>query len=181
MTEQWKDVIGYEKIYQISSFGRIKSLIRKRVKRNRILKPISDNAGYLCVCLCKNGKQKNHKIHRLVLASFNGPLLVTKQTHHLDNNKSNNRLDNLKQVTCRENIGAKREHGTMNYGSKNGRAILKDSDIYKIKKLLQSGRNSNLGKKYTQKEIAVRFNVNEWVIGDISTERSWKHINGDEE
>ena len=63
--EEWRDVVGYEGLYQVSNQGRVKSLERKVPKRNgertvkeRILKPITDRYGYLIVCLCAGGKQK---------------------------------------------------------------------------------------------------------------------------
>lgn len=100
-TEFWKDIEGYEGLYQISSFGRVKSL---KYGKERILKPLVDKDGYLLAILCKEGKTKNHKIHRLVASAFlpnpnNYPCI-----NHKDENKQNNCVDNLEWCTVKYNI-----------------------------------------------------------------------------
>ena len=65
--EIWKDIEGFEGLYQVSSFGRVKSLYGKK---EHILKPGKRGAGYLFVVLCKDGKKKNILIHRLVASAF---------------------------------------------------------------------------------------------------------------
>lgn len=58
MEEIWKDITGYEGLYQVSNFGRIKALNYKRSGREKILKPFKNEYGYLLVYLCKNSKKK---------------------------------------------------------------------------------------------------------------------------
>ena len=70
MNEIWKDIEGYEGLYQVSNFGNVKSLNYKRSGREKILKPSKDNDGYLHVNLCKNNNQKGFTIHRLVAKTF---------------------------------------------------------------------------------------------------------------
>lgn len=96
MIEEWRDIRGYEGLYQVSNLGRIKSIPRERTKGG-ILKPLKDRTGYLSVNLYKNGKIKRCKIHRLVANNF-------LEVNHKDGNKLNNNLSNLEYVTKSRNI-----------------------------------------------------------------------------
>ena len=103
MKEVWKDVQGYEGIYQVSNFGRVKSLPRKvqNWNSNRFLKEtiltqsVTQSRDYPLIRLCKDGKIKYVSVHRLVAMTFipnpnNFPMI-----NHKDENKQNNRADNL--------------------------------------------------------------------------------------
>jgi hypothetical protein len=112
MDEIWKNISGYNGIYQVSNYGRIKSLDRvvngklgSKVKRKGIiLKPILDKSGYLRVSLYPNGKIKPMEIHRLVWQSFGGEKSNReRQIDHIDNDKTNNNIENLRIVSNREN------------------------------------------------------------------------------
>ena len=115
MQEIWKDIKGYEGLYQVSNLGRIKSL-SKFVNNNpksskfgyytkeRILKTSKSNNGYLIVHLFKNSKQYTIYIHRLVAITFIPNSNNLLQVDHIDGNKQNNRIDNLEWVTPKENI-----------------------------------------------------------------------------
>ena len=96
MREIWKDVQNYEGLYQVSNLGRVKSLPRNgTVLNERILKPSADRYGYKQVILSKNNNHKPFKVHRLVANSF----LLNKNNfpciNHKDENKENNKVDNL--------------------------------------------------------------------------------------
>ena len=99
MCEIWKDIPDYEGLYQISSFGRVKSLARTDNNGHklpeRILNPKGNKLGYIRVYLSKNGSAKRVLIHRLVAEAFvsrknDGDNIV----NHIDNNPSNNHADN---------------------------------------------------------------------------------------
>lgn len=96
MQEIWKDIKGYEGLYQVSNMGNVKSLNYHRSGEERIRKPIVDSKGYLAVNLYKNGKCKRLLVHRLVLMTF-APIDNMKKldVNHRDENKKNNNLDNL--------------------------------------------------------------------------------------
>ena len=110
MNEIWKNIAGYEGLYEVSSFGRVRSL---RFGKTKILKPGKNKKGYLRVSLCKNGKQKTFFVHRLVAQAFLENPQNLPQINHKDENKQNNRLENLEWCSCDYNN---------NYGTRNERA-----------------------------------------------------------
>ena len=107
MGEIWKDIKDYEGLYQVSNFGRVKSLSRmiKKRKCEEIIKvPSITNKGYYRLPLCKYGKIKYYHIHRLVAEAFI-PNLENKPTvDHIDRNKLNNEVSNLRWATYKEQI-----------------------------------------------------------------------------
>ena len=118
--EEWRDVKGYEGLYQVSSEGRVKSLERKiphwrggeRTVKERILKPSDDCRGYLRVDLRDGSKQKHFKVHRLVCEAFHENPDNKPQVNHINEIKTDNRASNLEWATARENS---------NFGTRNER------------------------------------------------------------
>tara|TARA_R110002153_G_scaffold258763_1_gene418236 strand:+ start:37 stop:519 length:483 start_codon:yes stop_codon:yes gene_type:complete len=108
--EIWKDIIGYEGIYQVSNEGNIKSLKRKGVLKDKILKPTLDINKYLKVSLYINKSIKTKFIHQLIAENFlnHTPCGHKLVVDHIDNNPLNNRLNNIKIVTTRENTSKNR-------------------------------------------------------------------------
>ena len=92
--EVWRPVRGYEGLYEVSNYGRVKSL-KRNTAHERIMKPIKDSYGYLIVCLNKNGKQTNKKIHRLVAEAFIPNPNNLPQVNHKNEIKTDNRVENL--------------------------------------------------------------------------------------
>jgi len=176
-SEIWKDVVGYEGIYKVSSFGKVKRIKASQgTSEGKILKPIRNvQTKYLCVGLCSHGiKQKNKTIHRLVLEAFIGPGIGL-ETRHLDGNVNNNKLSNLSYGTHGENMKDRTLHGRHfqsvvdNRGTKHGLSKLTDDDVIKIKTLLNNGRIS-------QKEIAALFDIHQVTISKIKLGKLWKHL-----
>lgn len=102
MEEVWKDIAGYEGLYQVSNKGRVKSLSRRRIvgwanyiSKEKIIRPATHRQGYKYVCLYNNDGRKIFKIHRLVAMAFipnpNGFGCI----NHKDENPSNNSIENL--------------------------------------------------------------------------------------
>lgn len=113
--EVWKDVAGYEGMYQVSNFGRVKRL---KNGKEKMLKPLSNGRNYLKVGLFKNKIYKKFYVHRLVAEAFipnPGNLL---QVNHIDENKVNNHVDNLEWCTAKYNV---------NFGTRNKRMTEKRS------------------------------------------------------
>jgi len=111
--EYWKPVPGYEGLYWVSDLGNVKSLNYNHTGEEQILRPRKGTGGYLKVLLCKNGKKKNCYVHRLVWEAFNGPIPKGMQINHLNEDKTDNRLENLSLMTPKQNL---------NYGTRNVRA-----------------------------------------------------------
>lgn len=112
MEEEWRPIPGYEGLYEASNLGKIRSIDREiRHSKNgtltlkgRVLKLGIDKDGYLQVQLNKNGRGKTFRVHRLVWMAFNGAIPENMQVNHVDEDKSNNRLENMNLMTCKENI-----------------------------------------------------------------------------
>ena len=115
MQEIWKDISGFEGVYEISSYGRVRS-----VKSGRILSTSKCGGcrGYISVCLSKNGKRYGKLVHRLVAEAFIENTDNLPEVNHKDEDKSNNRVDNLEFCDHKYN---------MNYGTRNIRS--KDTHI----------------------------------------------------
>ena len=128
--EIWKPVVGYEGVYEISSFGRIRSLDRitsyisrtqegkeyttTHSHKGKLMKQHNNHFGYKVIALCIDGKYRTYMVHRLVAEAFipnpnNYPVV-----NHKDENKQNNCVENLEWCTQQYNI---------NYGSGNIRRI----------------------------------------------------------
>jgi hypothetical protein len=108
--EEWRDIKGYEGLYQVSNLGRVKSLSRtiERSKYGSIFvseKILSTNStkGYLYVSLCKCGKQKRVRVHRLVAEAFIPNQDNLPEVNHKDENKENNAVSNLEWCTNKYN------------------------------------------------------------------------------
>lgn len=112
MEEIWKDIEGYEGLYQVSNFGRVRSLdrvepyrnggTRKRKGNMKILHKNKDE--YVIITLCKCSKHKTFTVHKLVWTSFVGPIPEGYEINHKDERPENNRLDNLNLLTHKQNI-----------------------------------------------------------------------------
>lgn len=108
--EIWKDIKGYEGLYQVSNFGEVKSLDRivkngncNMFIKGRKLKQATSTTGYSIAAIQKNGKQQMKKVHRLVLSAFISNPLNKKCVNHINGIKKDNILHNLEWVTYKEN------------------------------------------------------------------------------
>ena len=93
--EIWKDIEGYEGLYQVSNRGNVKSLNYRHTGKEGILKGNDNGDGYLQVKLLKDDKGKNYKIHRLVAQAFLDNSNNLPEVNHKDENKQNNCVQNL--------------------------------------------------------------------------------------
>ena len=101
--EIWKDIKGYEGQYQVSDQGRVRSLNYRHTGKPRVLKLKEKRYGYLQVCLYNDGAKKWFLVHRLVWESFNGPIPEGYELDHINAERYDNRLSNLRVVTRKEN------------------------------------------------------------------------------
>lgn len=97
---EWKDVVGYKGVYQVSNLGEV-----KRVSKNKLLTPYvgAKSKGYMYVKLCMNGVRCKKALHRIVAEAFIPNPLDKPEVNHIDGNKSNNCVTNLEWVTRSEN------------------------------------------------------------------------------
>lgn len=101
MQEEWKQIEGYEKDYEISSFGQIKS-VKNGV--DKFMRAVARYRDYPRVSLSKEGKQKGFAVHRLVAIAFIDNPENKPHINHIDGNKKNNHVSNLEWCTHKENM-----------------------------------------------------------------------------
>ena len=123
MSEIWKPIVGYEGLYEVSSFGRIRSVV------NGWLLTPDEARGYLRVTLYKNGARNRQPVHRLVAMAFLPNPRNKTTINHIDEDKSNNCVSNLEWCTPKENCN----HGNRN--KKISRGISKP-----VKQLSKAGK-----------------------------------------
>lgn len=163
LNEEWRPVIGYEGLYEVSNLGNVRSLYRYKKQ----LKLLLDKRGYYIVGLYKNKKFNSKSVHRLVAIAFLNNDSNKYAVNHIDGCKLNNNINNLEWVTRNENA----KHASLNKlykgrrGSKCNLAKLTDGQIEKIKLLRTQG--------YTQAQIAKEFNVHQTNIHYILT-KTWR-------
>lgn len=111
--EIWKDIAGYEGLYQVSNFGRVKSLereeyvpgfSRRRIRKGRILAQTKNRGGYMLAHLSKDGTAKRVSVHRLVAKAFIPNPGGKTTVNHIDGDKTNNMSNNLEWATMSENV-----------------------------------------------------------------------------
>lgn len=112
MKEEWQPIAGYEGLYEVSNLGHVKSLGNDKSRKEKIMKPEKDKDGYLRVTLCRNGKGKHFKVHRLVATAFLPNPEGFPEINHLDEVKTNNCISNLEWCSTKYNS---------NYGTRNGK------------------------------------------------------------
>ena len=159
MKEIWKDIEGYEGLYQISNVGRV-----KRVETDRILKPLKHTKGYYRVELYKNGSQSKKLIHRLVAQAFIPNTENKPQVNHIDENKTNNVVSNLEWMTAKENLN----HETHN------ERMSKTKSIPIIATNIKTGESTEF---YGAKECARQLGLNRGNISSVLKGRR-KHTGG---
>jgi hypothetical protein len=181
--EEWRPVVGYEGLYDVSNRGRVRSLPRvvrgchgsTQLRRGRILKPRPNMDGYPGVILCHPTKRKRGRtVHILVAAAFIGPRPLGLIINHKDGVKTNCRPDNLEYITQGENVAHAFRTGLDDVGRWQGerhyQAKLKNSDIPIIRSMLADG--------VIHKAIAERFGVAKRTITDIAKGATWQTVPG---
>lgn len=167
--EIWKDIKGYEGKYQISSLGRVKSIVNKK---HRILKSFPCKKGYHRLGLAngKRGFKTSYAVHRLVAEAFIPNPENKLEVNHKDSIRHNNVLENLEWATHSENQQhaykfANRCHKADNHPQK----ILNSNIVKEIRAL---PKRFGMGR-----ELARKYNVSFSCIHNILNYRTWNHEN----
>jgi hypothetical protein len=186
MLEIWKNITGHEGRYQVSNLGNVRSMDRAVTKKSaqgggyhirhykgQLLKPIlkrsSTSTGYLMVTLCHlDGSKPTVYVHRLVAEAFipnadNLPFVM-----HLDDNRANNHVENLRWGTHDDNMADMVSKERQARGVDVGNAVLTNSDVLEIKGLLSTG--------LSYRKIAGRYGVDHGTIFHINKGNTWSHL-----
>ncbi len=172
MDEEWREVPGWEGLYEASNRGQARSLKRKTpsgMRGGRLLKPFLRRDGYYEVYFSRDSQRTSWLVHRLVLTTFVGPCPEGMEALHGSTDKLDNRLENLQWGTRARNMGEDRvrDHQS-NRGEHHGLTTITWADVLEIKRLLAEGR-------LYQYEIADRFGVSKQTITNIKTGHTWAH------
>lgn len=183
-TQVWKDIAGYEGLYQISSTGEVKRVERYYTQLNSltgrvnnkllsemIMKPFEDEDGYLRISLIKENSRKKHFVHRLVAMNFIPNPENKPEVNHKEGNKKDNRVEMLEWNTTSENqihAIANKLYATAK-GENSGQAKLKEFQVREIHELWRSG-------EVTQEYLSSMFGVASSAISRIVNGVRWNHI-----
>jgi hypothetical protein len=167
--EIWKDVIGYEGLYQVSSLGRVKSLSYNKTGKEKILSPCR-RMGYPSVILYKYGNKKHKTIHSLEAEAFidKDYRLKGLVINHKNFNRDDNNLENLEIITARENTNLKH----IPHSSKYTGVCWNKREQKWESRITYDGSQKYLGKFNTEEEASHYYQsalicINEGRIDDI--------------
>lgn len=176
MTEEWRPIVGYEKYYEVSNFGRIRSLdrvIRRKTsvlnekRTGRVLRPGDNGKGYLLIHLSVGGKTTRKYMHRAVGVAFlKKESSLQNQINHKDGNKANNFVKNLEWITASGNQNHAFATGLASTG--NGYKCRTRKEVFEIRELHKTG--------LTFVEIAKKYKMDPTNVSKIIKKRSFKNI-----
>jgi len=179
--EEWRAVVGYEGLYEVSSQGSVRSLDRtvlypdgkpSRNFKGKLLKQcLNVKQRYYGVRLSKQGKTKLWLIHQLVAAAFLGNRPEGWVICHGSQGPLCNEVNNLSYGTVVQNSKDQWRDGTKRYGEKCSWSKLTTSEVLMIKELYEKGTKG--------KELAIMFEISHSRVCDIVKGRGWTHLNND--
>ena len=169
-TENWRDVPGYEGLYQVSDLGNVRSY-RRTKGPPKPLKGTPYRSGYVSVTLRKDGakQRKRVKVYHLVLAAFIGPCPNGKEANHKFGDKTDNRLHSLEYATPSENCLHRSRVLGKERGSNHGMAKLNEAQVKVIRRMCKH-------RIIPQREIANLFGVSHTLIKQLSSGKGWIHV-----
>jgi len=171
MVERWIACPDFEGIYEVSSFGRVKRIApgAGRAKVGAILATARNKKGYHYLNLCRDGRMQTTYVHVLVCRAFHGAKpSALHQAAHADDDKDNNRVENLRWATGLENHADRRRNGRILVGARISRTKLNEMVIPEIRGCIAKGESIG--------SIARRFGVEAGTIGAIRSGRTWAHV-----
>jgi hypothetical protein len=169
--EEWRPVVGYEGVYEVSNTGLVRRVHshRKTFPAFSIMKMRPNVNGYPSIGLRKHGQSKMHRVHCLVLAAFVGPRPSGFHCNHKNGIKTDNRLDNVEWVTPEYNY--KHSDVVLNKvqrGSCHHNAKLCEADVVRMRTMFSSGTRI--------RDIAKEYRLNKTTVSDAVNGRTWKAL-----
>ena len=175
--EIWKPVKGYEGLYEVSNWARVKSLNYRRTGREEILKLQTDTGGYLYVFLCKNGKATNKGISVLVAEAFIPNPENKKTVDHINKIRNDNRVENLQWLTQSENVKKGFEQGrTLPPKTEKHRLAIAKRNKEK-KQIISTWTNEKLNLEFigNPRDLVKAFPDQKLSFGNLSNVRTGKY------
>jgi hypothetical protein len=178
--EEWKPVVGFEGLYEVSNLGQIRSLDRlvnhphgtTALRKGQLLKQTVNRYGYPCCTPSKNGKKVKLTMHRIVADAFLGANTCNLDINHIDGNKLNCAVSNLEYCTRRENIQHAIKMGLfilqrppIKRGEEHGHSKLSQKDVEDIRKI---------GATIPSRKLASKYGVSKTNILNILKNKIWK-------
>lgn len=174
IAERWRKVLGWEKLYEVSSAGRVRSFDRidakGRLRRGRVLRFGRLARRYRAVTLCYNGIQDKRYVHELVLEAFVGPRPAGMVCRHLNGYSLDNRDSNLRWGTMLENSNDSRIHGTISHGDRHPASTITESCARRIATALRNGE--------IHRVIAEREGCSRGIVTKIAGGTHWARVSG---
>lgn len=178
MYEFWKDLVGYEGLYQVSTLGNIRSIDRIekcgsffRHRKGKVLKQVINRGGYCQVTLTKDGKGCSKEVHRLIAKTFIENEYNLPEVNHIDCDKTNNSVDNLEWVSREDNTKHAMEHDLKPHGDKHKSSKLKQSQVDWIREHYDSN-----DERYNTEAMTKLFGVSRSTIRRVVLNESWKLV-----
>jgi len=178
--EKWLPVKGYNDLYSVSNFGRVKSEDRTVLKKTRwggvsyhrllgkVINPGVKSNGYLFVGLSKNNIKKYRMVHTLVIEAFVGDRPNGMDVSHEDNDKTNNHISNLCYKTHYENVLDRARHGVERKGETVPTSVLSEEQVKSIRLLSAKGASN--------RDLADKYGIGIHQIRRIVKRKQWRHI-----
>lgn len=169
--EEWRPVVGFEDVYEVSSHGRVRRILDCRGSHaGRIFTGTIDDTGYYRIRLTRDGTKVLKRIHVLVCEGFHGIRPVGYVCNHLDGIKTHNVPSNLEWTTFAENVQHAHRTGLVPApkGEMNGRAILTCEQAREIRRRYADG-------DALQRELGKEFGVTQRTISNIVLGKQWAH------
>ncbi len=168
--EEWRDIPGYEGLYQVSNLGNVFSIRLKTRNGVGVLTPLITPNGYHHVNLCNDGEDRRASVHRLVAAAFIGECPPGLVVNHRNGVKTDNHAVNLEYCTQKENDNHSRYYlGNLKRGEENGSAKLTEEQVKQIRLRYATGM-------FSQPDLARQYGVDQATIWRIIHRKTWKHI-----
>ncbi|WP_151708876.1 NUMOD4 domain-containing protein [Acinetobacter brisouii] len=175
--ENWKPVKGYEGAYEVSDLGNVRSLDRMvkcntgtRLVKGVVMKQKIHRDGYMCISLSVGRKSRTLIVHSLELEAFVGDRPDRMQACHIDGDRANNALSNLRWDTVKENHNDKRKHGTMARGTKVNTNKLTPEQVMAIREKRNNGK--------TLDELAKEYGISNNAVSHIVLGKNWQWVGG---